>query len=262
MGGFIVTDVFGRGIDDILIGTSRAALVYKGGTTITPEPNFIFRPSPSLLYFEYGRRIIDVGDATGRGYHSIVITDPGVSNGGLNGGTIYLYDIGKALSDTVKAYAIGGYGETIGTQIAAPGDLNGDGRADFIVGTNADQPGLGASAVGQVIVFSGDTSYGPVGVREERIAPQFFTLSQNYPNPVSSATDIVFAVTNSRLYGAELTLNIYDMLGNKEFTAYRGKADNYEYTIRVDASALPPGNYFYRIACGGEETTRMMTKIN
>ncbi len=258
--GYALMDVDGDGVEDIVIGTTSATLVYKGGTNIMPTPKFIFRPLPSLLYFDYGAKIVDVGDATGRGYHSILVADPDVSNGGLNGGTIYLYNIGKALSDTVKAYAVGGYGEAIGTQVAAPGDLNGDGKADFIVGYQDGNPN-DVQGGGEVTVFLGDTSYGPVAVREPQNAPQSFTLAQNYPNPVNDVTDIVFAVADARLYGAEVTLDIYDMLGKKMLTAYRGKADNYEYTIRVDASSFPPGSYYYRLSCGGEQMTKMMNII-
>ena len=82
---------------------------------------------------------------------------------------------------------------------------------------------------------------------------------QNYPNPFNGKTDISFSVDDSKLINSDVTLNIYDMLGREIFTAYRGKAENGEITIRLNVAGLPAGNYFYRLSGGGEEVTKMMS---
>src|SRR5579883_1676208 len=270
-GGFGVFDVDGDGIDDILLEgydnnysqnlkVDKTLFVYKGGKNISPSPTYFFHRPFQTNSAAFGTKIIDVGNFTGRGYHSLLVTDPQAN--GL-GGEVFLYNMGKALKDSCVAVATYGFssgdGEGFGTQVAAPGDLKGDGRTEIVISSYAESQST--SGTGAVVVFSGDTSYGPVSVHELFAAPQYFTLNQNYPNPVNDVTDIVFAVTDAKLYGATITLNIYDMLGKKLFTAYQGKADTYEYTIRVDASGLHEGNYYYRLSCGGEEETKMMSVI-
>src|SRR5579883_1083290 len=246
--GFNMFDVDGDGVDDILLSgydedyspdlqVDRTVFVYKGGKNISPYPTYYFHRPFQTNSAAFGTKIVDVGDVTGHGYHSVLITDPEAYGNAV--GAVFLYNMGKALKDSCVATASGfdishgGFDNSFGLQVAAPGDLNGNGKASIIIGAQESDDPIGA---GWCFVFSGDTSYGPVGVHEPLIVPQYFTLNQNYPNPVSTTTDIAFAITDAKLYGAELTLDIYDMLGKKLLTAYQGKADNYEYAIRVDAT--------------------------
>src|SRR5579883_1142225 len=232
-GGFGVFDVDGDGVADILLEgydnnydpslkTDKAVFVYKGGKNISPYPTYYFHRPFQTNSAAFGTKIVDVGDVTGRGYHSLLVTDPEAYGNAV--GAVFLYNMGKALKDSCVATASGfdishgGFDNSFGLQVAAPGDLNGNGKASIIIGAQESDDPIGA---GWCFVFSGDTSYGPVGVHEPLIVPQYFTLNQNYPNPVNDVTDIVFAVTDAKLYGATITLNIYDMLGKKLFTAYQ-----------------------------------------
>ena len=96
-------------------------------------------------------------------------------------------------------------------------------------------------------------------MNEPQLTPIGLTLMQNYPNPFNGKTDISFSVDDSKHINSDVTLNIYDMLGREIFTAYRGKAENGEITIRLNVAGLPAGNYFYRLSGGGEEVTKMMS---
>ena len=78
------------------------------------------------------------------------------------------------------------------------------------------------------------------------IIPTFFSLSQNYPNPFNPETDISFAIPTD----CKVTLEVYNLLGQKVETLVEGKQSAGVYTIRWNAVDVPSGVYFYRITAG------------
>lgn len=256
-GAISFADADGDGINDISVLTGYAVLIYKGGASIATSPTYRLHADGD----EQGS-IIDVGDVSGRGYHSFLVTAPQISGGGgyING-VVSLFDVGKALRDSIVAGAVGpvGFEDYFGTRVAALGDISGDGLADFAIGWDAS---VGfTNHVGAMTVFLGSAKYGPTAVCDLRKEPVGFRLDQNYPNPVSTSTDVTFAVSNTALYGSEVTLKIYDVLGSLVATAFRGTADGYGYTIRISTTTLNGGTYFYRLSCGGHEVTKKMCLI-
>lgn len=264
-----VADIDGDSVDDIIIpggdtvSTSYyvagiTMFVYKGGEPVDTLPSYYFHLPFDTHSSSFGAKIVDAGNMTGRGYHTLAISDPDAIAGGFGNGAVFLYNIGKALKDSCVAYASGtsGFGDALGTQMVPLSIHNAKGNTGIVVGA------YDATTSGRVVAFWGDSSYGaPVSVKENNTPPNVFSLSQNYPNPFSGSTDISFVIHASRLYGAEVTVNLYNALGEKVETMYRGVADNYEYTVRVNAGALPVGNYYYRLTCGGQEMTKMMSVV-
>ncbi len=260
--GYLIADANADSTDDIFLGFAGTVLVWKGGKTISSLPSYRFTKPFSTGSSTYGTKLVDLGDITGRGYHSLLVTDPeGDAAGGYFGGTVFLFNMGKALKDVCTAFGSRDDFESyFGTTAIPLSKIAGSNLPGFMVGRNAEiLPG--PSGVGGITAFYGDTSYGPVSVREIEQIPTVFDLHQNYPNPCTVATSIVFSVLNPRLYGAEATVTLYNSLGTKVATVYRGIADDYSYTLRFDVSGLPAGNYYYRLLCGGREETRMMSII-
>lgn len=66
-------------------------------------------------------------------------------------------------------------------------------------------------------------------------------LDQNYPNPFSQATEIVFSIPSS----GHVTLRVYNMLGKELEEVLDEKMDRGEYRRRFDGTRLPTGQYSY-----------------
>ncbi len=257
-GGYLIDDADADGIDDIILGSYAEVLIYRGGDSISPQVTY--RLHPPHLAASFARKIIDAGDITGRGYHTLVVNYPTDSYTGYMNGAVFLYNMGKALKDSCVAAGYGpvGFDDYFGTSVIPLSKIDSSNIPGFMVGR---AEGSAATLhTGAVTAFYGDTSYGPmVGLREDGSIPVVFSLSQNYPNPSSGETTIDFSVLDPRLYGSSVTVTLYSEYGEKAQTLYRGMADNIIRALHIDTETLPSGNYFYRLTCGGREETRMMS---
>jgi hypothetical protein len=81
-----------------------------------------------------------------------------------------------------------------------------------------------------------------------------FELSQNYPNPFNPTTTIKFAIPQS----SEVTLNVYNLLGQKVATLINSQMNAGSYEYHFDASRLGSGVYFYSIKAGKYSDTKKM----
>lgn len=91
-------------------------------------------------------------------------------------------------------------------------------------------------------------------VEEIPIRPSQFTVSQNYPNPVSGTT--VFAV---ELEGkANMVVEIYNMVGQKVHTMNKGMMNQGRHLVQMDMGSFAPGLYFYTVKAGEQMVTRKM----
>ena len=84
-----------------------------------------------------------------------------------------------------------------------------------------------------------------------------FTLEQNYPNPFNPTTKIKYSVpsTNSTL---NITLKVYDILGNQIATLVNDEKSEGIYEIQFNASSLVSGVYYYQLRSGDFVQTRKM----
>ena len=83
---------------------------------------------------------------------------------------------------------------------------------------------------------------------------QTFELTQNYPNPFNPSTMIEFQIPNSRY----VTLEIYNVLGQKVATIVSEKLNPGVYKYEWQAHNLPSGIYYYRLQAGEFEKVRKM----
>ncbi|UCG61370.1 MAG: multicopper oxidase domain-containing protein [Candidatus Zixiibacteriota bacterium] len=84
--------------------------------------------------------------------------------------------------------------------------------------------------------------------------PETFGLRQNYPNPFNPTTDIAFALSRP----GHVTLNVYNIVGQKVATLADGNYSAGEHTVSWDASAMSSGVYFYRLESAEVRETRKM----
>ncbi|GAB5408273.1 MAG: hypothetical protein BalsKO_06380 [Balneolaceae bacterium] len=96
-----------------------------------------------------------------------------------------------------------------------------------------------------------------VSNEEENLNPSIFRLDQNYPNPFNPTTSISYSISKA----GNVTLEVFDLLGQRVVTLVDGIQTIGEYDLSFDASNLTSGIYIYRITSSGQTLTRRMTLI-
>ena len=159
-GWFVSTagDVNGDGKADFIVG---APFADPGGRSLAGSAYVYSGADGSLLYQrdggatgdEFGYSVSTAGDVNGDGKADFIVgaylADPG---GKGDAGSAYIY----SGADGSILYQKDGVatGDQFGESVSAAGDVNGDGKADFIVGAPFADPG-GRSLAGSAYVYSG-----------------------------------------------------------------------------------------------------------
>jgi hypothetical protein len=101
----------------------------------------------------------------------------------------------------------------------------------------------------------------PVTPYVNNAKPSSFALAQNYPNPFSSRTSIVFALPHA----AAVTLKLYDALGREVYTLLNQVPyDQGTHVISVDMNTVPglsSGVYVYHIKAGEFSKRNTMMRV-
>ncbi|MBU2445934.1 MAG: T9SS type A sorting domain-containing protein, partial [Bacteroidetes bacterium] len=87
--------------------------------------------------------------------------------------------------------------------------------------------------------------------------PKEFALYQNYPNPFNPMTTITFSVPSDK----NVTLSLFNTLGQKVRTLFEGEAKAGKNVIEFNADGLPSGVYYYQIKAGSFFATKKMLLI-
>ena len=87
--------------------------------------------------------------------------------------------------------------------------------------------------------------------------PSDFTLEQNYPNPFNPSTNIRFSLPEAN----QVTLKVYDMLGQEVVTLVNEFINAGSYEVTFDASNLPTGIYTYSLTAGDFQSVKKMMLI-
>ena len=93
-----------------------------------------------------------------------------------------------------------------------------------------------------------------VDVEDETTLPMSYELSQNYPNPFNPSTVINYSV----MAKANVTLKVYNLLGQEVATLVNGVKNAGVYQVNFDASELSSGMYIYQIQAGSFVTSKKM----
>lgn len=89
--------------------------------------------------------------------------------------------------------------------------------------------------------------------------PLQFDLGQNYPNPFNPSTKIKFAIPqNVKGELREVSLKVYDVLGNEIVTLINKELVAGEYEIEFYSQGLPSGVYLYTLQSGNYVETKKM----
>lgn len=170
-------DVNNDGFDDVIVGAHRydnghsdegGAWVYHGSATgVSTTPSWSGEGGQTLAF--YGKSVSTAGDVNNDGYDDVIVGAFWFDNGQTDEGKAYLY---KGSSTGVLTAAIwtaegGQIGSRYGSAVSTAGDVNGDGRADVIVG--APHYDNVQTDEGAVYVYHGTPtglSFTPAWVRE------------------------------------------------------------------------------------------------
>lgn len=76
--------------------------------------------------------------------------------------------------------------------------------------------------------------------------PSQYSLEQNYPNPFNPSTTIEFSIPKP----SYVTLKVFNVLGNEMATLVNGRIQPGIHSVRWNASGVPSGVYFCRLAAG------------
>lgn len=151
-------DVNRDGKTDFIVGADFAspggrrqagsAFVYSGA-----DGSLLYQVDGAEAGDNLGWSVASAGDVNGDGRADFIIGAPGTCWGAnYYVGSVYVYSgaDGSLLYKELGAMAYG----RLGTSVASAGDVNGDGKADFIVGTLWGSPGEPAGA-GSAFIYSG-----------------------------------------------------------------------------------------------------------
>jgi hypothetical protein len=149
-----VGDVNGDGVPDLAVGgplttpmvgqiMAGAATVYDGRTGAA-----IYAWSNAGQFEQFGRSVAGAGDVNGDGLSDVIVGVPGVA-GAFFGNRV---EVRSGSTGAVLLTFTGASGETFGETVAGPGDLDGDGTPDVLVGAP-----LANGGQGRALTYSGAT---------------------------------------------------------------------------------------------------------
>jgi len=85
-------------------------------------------------------------------------------------------------------------------------------------------------------------------------APTNYSLAQNYPNPFNPVTTISYSLPLK----SQVELVLYNTLGEEVIQLVNGEKEAGSYSVKLNATGLPSGIYFYRIQAGKYVETKKM----
>ena len=128
------------------------------------------------------------------------------------------------------------------------------GNCNLIIFIYKDTPPLIQSTVEQSTIQSVTN---PIGVNGTHEIPENYRLEQNYPNPFNPTTNIKYSIPKD----LEVSLKIYDVLGNEVSTIVNGFMKAGVYNAEINGSNLASGVYFYTLKTNEFISTKKMLLI-
>jgi len=154
-------------------------------------------------------------------------------------------------ADSVAAYFMGNDPE------AETFQLPGGGQCDnhlYLL----NQIGMGTNKMNEIeVVGDGADLITSVYPESESITPISFQLSQNYPNPVNSVTNIQFSIPHAYF----VTLMVYNSIGEEIAVLVNKKMTAGLHTISWNAMDTPSGVYLYKISASNYSEIKKMVVL-
>jgi hypothetical protein len=247
-------DINKDGYDDFAVMCKgRSACIFYGGNPFDTVPLILEGP---------GQIARDCGDINNDGWDDLAI---GYRDWGMGVGAFYVY-FGAYWMDTIADIFYTGndvwyYSYNLGKSVGPAGDFNGDGIDDLAVG--AADCNFSDCDRGMLYIFAGDPTL-PTDAEDEPDIPvpeRHNVLKQNYPNPFNNRTIIEYYLHG--IAEREIELNIYNLLGQKVRTLYKGIQTGGSHSVYWDGrddydNDVPSGIYFYQLQSGDKIISKKM----
>ncbi len=166
------------GFDDIIIGAPNISLVDTVGgasdTIIGAGAFYVYYGSASglstmgfdVIYgsvdtLSLGEQVSSLGDTNGDGFDDVMVSSPG-ANSCTGSVRIHTGNAAGISASAVKVYNGQQLGQKYGTALAGPGDLDGDGFNDILIGSHNYNIGTD-TAIGRVDLYLGSTGFAAPG---------------------------------------------------------------------------------------------------
>lgn len=156
-------DVNGDGFDDVIVGAPNfnggqsnegKALLFLGSSTgLATQPSWVVQTDQAFAKF--GESVSSAGDVNGDGYNDVMVGAPGYEPNG----SVFVYLGSPDGPGLVADWSVAGdehVGATFGNDVAAAGDVNGDGFDDVMLG--ASNYDAGKAYQGRAYVYVGSAS--------------------------------------------------------------------------------------------------------
>ncbi|HMN25954.1 MAG TPA: T9SS type A sorting domain-containing protein [Ignavibacteriaceae bacterium] len=249
-----IGDINADGFDDVIVGAPGGdyAKLFFGGAVFDTIPDLIFKDYKQLNCY-FGCAITGDGDINGDGYPDIIIgasdtwIGPSFPFEIMTTGAAYVYFGGPMIDTTADLTLIvgdwltqtGWYYE-FGSSVAIPGDLNGDGYDDFVIGAANDD----YDAHGRVYIYYG----GPNVDDQYDVLLEGEDVFDNFGFSLSAVGDMKNDGFDDVLIGAPMFHNnipnkIYQ--GGKAYLVYGGNEINLTNSIEFtgDTSSYQYGRF-------------------
>ena len=96
-----------------------------------------------------------------------------------------------------------------------------------------------------------------IAVEDQNNLPENYSLSQNRPNPFNPSTTITYSIAKP----GHVSLEVFDILGQKVTTLFEGHRDAGTFSINWDASGQANGIYLTIMKAGGITRTEKMMLV-
>lgn len=107
------------------------------------------------------------------------------------------------------------------------------------------------------IDFDGSYEYSNEIMVDVTVIPGEFMLAQNFPNPFNPSTEITFSVDKT----GYVSLNVYNILGQKVADLVNGITEAGIYSVTFDAKDLTTGTYIYSLQSENQTISKKMVLI-
>jgi hypothetical protein len=223
-------DLNGDGYNDFAIASSYnwddglgRVFVFRGGKTLVDTPWVVLTGQPNNIFF--GRSVLGIGDYNNDGYNDFLVSIPTM---GRDTDKVFLYLGGKDSIDQ-KPYKI--YGPLTFnnlTEIKSAGDLNGDGKKDFVISANEkafiylgtnDPIIFDASKLGQ----GGYVAIGTGGDINDDGYDDFIVGNTNYINPDSIMVGVAEGFWGGK--SIDISTAAFKIEGDKKWFEYSKSMD-------------------------------------